>query len=155
MRLVVAAVGRARRDPLAAAFDTYAGRLVAPLGPLTLREIDPARDGTVDARRRVEAAALLATVPADAVAVVLDRRGRDLASEDLAARLADWRDGGVRTVCFLIGGADGLDDAVHGRADLVLSFGQATWPHLLARVMLAEQLYRSATILAGHPYHRG
>ena len=86
--------------------------------------------------------------------VVLDERGRDLSSEDLAHQLGAWRDNGVRETRFLIGAADGHDDAARIGADLLLAFGRATWPHLLARAMLAEQLYRATTILAGHPYHR-
>lgn len=86
--------------------------------------------------------------------VLLDERGRDLSSDELAAQLARWRDDGVREARFLIGAADGHDDAARAGADLVIAFGRATWPHLLARAMLAEQLYRATTILAGHPYHR-
>lgn len=87
--------------------------------------------------------------------VLLDERGRDLSSEELAAILGRWRDEGVREARFVIGAADGHDDGARASADLLLAFGRATWPHLLARAMLAEQLYRATTILAGHPYHRG
>ena len=87
--------------------------------------------------------------------VLLDERGRDLSSTELATQLARWRDDGVREARFLIGAADGHDDATRASADLVMAFGRATWPHLLTRAMLAEQLYRATTILAGHPYHRG
>ena len=86
--------------------------------------------------------------------VALDEKGRDLASEDLAKILEDWRDGGIREARFLIGAADGHSDEQRRDADLLLSFGKATWPHLLVRAMLAEQLYRATSILAGHPYHR-
>ena len=86
--------------------------------------------------------------------VALDERGRDLPSTDLAALLARWRDDGVREVRFLIGAADGHDVATRDKADLLLGFGRATWPHMLVRAMLAEQLYRALTILDGHPYHR-
>jgi 23S rRNA (pseudouridine1915-N3)-methyltransferase len=87
--------------------------------------------------------------------ILLDERGRDLSSGELAAQLNRWRDEGVREARFLIGAADGHDDAARAAADLTIAFGRATWPHLLARAMLAEQLYRATTILAGHPYHRG
>ena len=87
--------------------------------------------------------------------VILDERGKDLSSEELATVLGRWRDEGVREARFLIGAADGHDEATRRQADLVLSFGRATWPHLIARAMLAEQLYRATSILAGHPYHRG
>jgi 23S rRNA (pseudouridine1915-N3)-methyltransferase len=86
--------------------------------------------------------------------VLLDERGEVLASTDFAARLGRWRDDGVREARFLIGAADGFGDAERRDADLLLSFGRATWPHMLARAMLVEQLYRATTILAGHPYHR-
>ena len=86
--------------------------------------------------------------------VLLDERGEGLSSGELAARLGRWRDDGVREARFLIGAADGFGDAERAGADLLLSFGRATWPHMLARAMLAEQLYRATTILAGHPYHR-
>jgi 23S rRNA (pseudouridine1915-N3)-methyltransferase len=86
--------------------------------------------------------------------VALDERGRDLPSTDLAALLARWRDDGVRETRFLIGAADGHDAATRDKADLLLGFGRATWPHMLVRAMLAEQLYRALSILDGHPYHR-
>ncbi|NTZ43490.1 23S rRNA (pseudouridine(1915)-N(3))-methyltransferase RlmH [Altererythrobacter sp. SALINAS58] len=86
--------------------------------------------------------------------VVLDERGKALGSEDFAAILGDWRDSGIREARFNLGAADGFSSAERAEADLVLSFGAATWPHLLARAMLLEQLYRATTIIAGHPYHR-
>lgn len=86
--------------------------------------------------------------------VVLDERGIQLSSEQFAAQLGKWRDQGVREVRFLIGAADGHDDEARARADLLIAFGPQTWPHMLARAMLAEQLYRATAILAGHPYHR-
>lgn len=86
--------------------------------------------------------------------VLLDERGKDLSSEDFAAILGRWRDDGVRECRFLLGAADGHSDIERAEADLLFAFGKATWPHLLARAMLAEQLYRATTILAGHPYHR-
>ena len=96
---------------------------------------------------------MLAAVPAGALMVALDERGEAWSSTELARRLAAWRDTGA-TIAFAIGGADGLDPAVIGRADAVLSLGAMTWPHFLARGMLLEQLYRAQQILAGHPYHR-
>ncbi len=86
--------------------------------------------------------------------VLLDERGKSLCSEDFAALLGRWRDEGVRECRFVLGAADGHSDAERGAADLLLAFGSATWPHLLVRAMLAEQLYRATAILAGHPYHR-
>jgi len=91
---------------------------------------------------------------ANAITVVLDERGKTLSSMDLAKKLEGWRDTGRREVRFLIGAADGHDEALKNGADLLLSFGPATWPHMLARAMLAEQLFRATSILANHPYHR-
>lgn len=89
-----------------------------------------------------------------AIVIALDERGKSLSSEALAKQLASWRDAGEARVAFVIGGADGLPAAVKAKAKLTLAFGSATWPHLLVRTMMAEQLYRAMTILSGHPYHR-
>ncbi len=92
--------------------------------------------------------------PQNGVTILLDEKGEQLGSLALAHRLEAWRDAGRREARFMIGGADGFEEAEHGSADLLLGFGKATWPHLLARVMLAEQLWRATSILANHPYHR-
>ena len=104
---------------------------------------------------RHEGELLLRAVPDGARVVALDAAGKTLTSAAFAKHLGAWRDAGVKDVAFLIGGADGLDGAVTGAADLVLSLGAMTWPHLLARAMLAEQIFRAQCILSGHPYHRG
>ena len=96
----------------------------------------------------------LPDLPTNSVSIVLDERGESVSSVELAKRLGDWRDNGKREARFLIGAADGHDDDARSQADLLLSFGAATWPHLLARAMLAEQLFRATSILANHPYHR-
>lgn len=115
-----------------------------------LIEIDGRKSRDADDEwRRIEA-----RLPNGAARVVLDERGRDFGSVDLAKRLGQWRDQG-RDVAFVIGGAYGLPDAARASADLLLAFGAATWPHLLVRAMLAEQLYRAHDILAGGPYHHG
>lgn len=93
-------------------------------------------------------------LPAGGVTVVLDERGKAISSADLAKRLEAWRDGGKREVRFLVGAADGHGEEQRRSADFLLSFGSATWPHLLVRAMLAEQLFRATSILANHPYHR-
>jgi 23S rRNA (pseudouridine1915-N3)-methyltransferase len=155
MRLWLAAVGRSRPGTLRELYEDYAARLAAPFGPLALREVEVRQALPPDRRREKEGALLLEAVPAGAVAVALDERGRDLSSDALAGRLSAWREQAVGDLAFLIGGADGHAEAVRDRADLTLAFGRATWPHLLVRVMLAEQLYRARTILEGHPYHRG
>ncbi|HTO83861.1 MAG TPA: 23S rRNA (pseudouridine(1915)-N(3))-methyltransferase RlmH [Methylomirabilota bacterium] len=154
MRILVAAVGRGRSGSEQALFDAYRRRLS---WPVTLREVEERRKLPATQLTQREGELLLAALPkAPALFVVaLDPRGKALSSEDLARRLADWRDRGVNELAFLIGGADGHAEAVRRRADFLLSFGPMTWPHLLARAMLAEQLYRAQQILAGHPYHRG
>jgi 23S rRNA (pseudouridine1915-N3)-methyltransferase len=96
----------------------------------------------------------LPDLPANSVSVVLDERGQSLSSTELAKKLETWRDGGKREARFLIGAADGHEEQQRKGADLLLSFGPATWPHLLVRAMLAEQLFRATSILANHPYHR-
>ena len=101
-----------------------------------------------------EGGLLLGSAPAGATLVALDRRGKVLDSQAFADRLARWRDNSVSDVAFLIGGAEGHAEPLLKKADLVLSFGAMTWPHLLARAMLAEQIYRAKQLLAGHPYHR-
>jgi len=151
MEILVIAVGRLKSGPLKELERHYADRIT---WPLALREVEERRKLPPPERIEREGALLLAALPADAVAVALDGRGPALSSEALAARLAAWRDGGTGSVAFLIGGADGLADAVRRRAQLVLGLGPMTWPHFLVRGMLLEQLYRAQQILAGHPYHR-
>ena len=150
MRFHIIAVGRLRRGVEGDLFEHFQGRI---RWPLDIHEIDDRKSGT-DGRKAREGKSILAAIPDDAIVATLDEKGRDLGSEDLAARIGDWRDSGIRDMAFVIGGADGLAEDVRRRADLVLAFGRATWPHLLVRGMLAEQLYRAQQILSGHPYHR-
>lgn len=138
MLLHIIARGKIARSPEGELVDRYLKRLT---WPHKLTEL-PDRGGA-------EPAAL-----APSVTVLLDERGKALASSELAAKLEKWRDGGTRECRFVLGAADGHSDAERDTADLLLSFGPATWPHLLARAMLAEQLYRATSWLAGHPYHR-
>jgi 23S rRNA (pseudouridine1915-N3)-methyltransferase len=147
--LQVIAVGRLRSGPEAALFAHYGAHLRPPLG---LVEVAEARGAPGEIRRR-EAASLLGALPPQAFVVALDLGGAAPDSEGLAAMLERWL-ALSRPVCFLIGGAEGLDAAVLARADHVLSLGPLTWPHFLARAMLAEQLFRARAIAAGHPYHR-
>ena len=149
MRLVVAAVGRGRDDPAQALFESYRRRLP---WPVELREVRAGGGGK--AGREREAAALLKGLPEGAHVVALDGTGKGLGSEAFATWLGGVRDDGVSVLAFLIGGADGHGASVLSRADTVLSLGPMTWPHLLVRAMLAEQLWRAASILSGHPYHR-
>ena len=158
MRIGVHAVGRMKAGPERELADRYFSRF-AKAGPAIglefsgVAEIAESRARSADERRREEAAAL-DTHRGDAALVLLDERGRNPASEDIAGQIAKLRDAGRKRLVFAIGGPDGHDAASRDGADMVLSFGAQTWPHQLVRVMLAEQLYRAATILSGHPYHR-
>ena len=144
----VIAVGRLRTGPEAELFARYSERLRPPLA---LIEVAEARGALAEVKRR-EGAALLAALPLNAFAVPLDLGGRAPDSEGFAGLVERWL-GQSRPLCFLIGGAEGLDRAVLARADHILSLGPLTWPHFLARAMLAEQLFRARAIAAGHPYH--
>jgi 23S rRNA (pseudouridine1915-N3)-methyltransferase len=159
MRLIVTAVGRMKSGPDRDLAERYLDRTAKAGRSLGLKSIDiveiaESRAARADDRMAEEAAALAKAIEPGAVRVVLDEHGTSLSSEDFAARLGRWRDGGRPTVGFMIGGADGLGPSARTGADLVLAFGAATWPHQLVRIMLLEQLYRAVTILAGHPYHR-
>ncbi|WP_395540750.1 23S rRNA (pseudouridine(1915)-N(3))-methyltransferase RlmH [Neotabrizicola sp. sgz301269] len=155
MRVQLCVVGRLRTGPERALIDDYLDRFgktgrALGLGPATEHEVEDRKGGGMAA----DAALLSRAVPAGAALVILDERGEELTSPDFAARIARFRDSGRQDLALLIGGADGLDPALRARADLAIRFGRMVWPHMLARVMLAEQLYRAATILAGSPYHR-
>ncbi len=155
MRIRIAAVGRLRRSPESELVADYLDRFsrigrALGLGPAEVVEIDDRKQGGPSA----QAQQIAGICPRGAILCALDERGRQVTSPDFAATLAEWRDRGTGAVVFAIGGADGLDAGLIARADLVLSLGRMVWPHALARVMLAEQLYRAATILAGTPYHR-
>jgi len=158
MLIAVHAVGRMKAGSEQELAARYFDRL-AKAGPAIglefsgVAEIAEGRAQSADERRRDEAARLRSGIARDAALILLDERGKNLSSEQLAQRIAGLRDDG-RRAAFVIGGPDGLDRAFRAEAALLLSFGQLTWPHQLVRVMLAEQLYRAATILAGHPYHR-
>jgi 23S rRNA (pseudouridine1915-N3)-methyltransferase len=154
MRILIAAVGRGRSGPEQTLFEAYRQRIT---WPLVLKEVEERRPLPAARLMAREGELLMAALPAKAgglVVVALDERGKALASEAFARRIAGWRDGGAQDLAFLIGGADGHAPAVRERADFLLSLGPMTWPHLMVRAMLAEQLYRAQQILAGHPYHR-
>ena len=155
MKLHLCAVGRIRTGPERALVDDYVTRFdrtgrALGLGPLVEHEVEDKRGGGMEA----EADLLARAVPNGALLAVLDERGRVLSSPEFADQLAKWRDGGRQDVAFVIGGADGIAPSLRDKADFSLSFGRMVWPHMMVRVMLAEQLYRAATILAGSPYHR-
>jgi 23S rRNA (pseudouridine1915-N3)-methyltransferase len=159
MRLSIVAVGRLKDGPERELYLKYAkriddtGRSVA-LGPLALAELPEARQASATQRRADEAARLLEQASGADLLVVLDGGGKAFGSDAFARWLAARRDEGSRHAAFLIGGPDGHGESTLARAQLKLSLGAMTLPHGLARIILAEQLYRAATILSGHPYHR-
>ena len=159
MRIVVAAVGRLKQGPETELAERYAKRATQTGRNLGLRaveiiEIRESRADEAGKRMLEESIALANVIPQNAAVVVLDSRGENLDSASLAGQLAKWRSNDRPAVVFLIGGADGLAPSLRDKANLRIAFGTATWPHQLVRVMLLEQLYRAATILTGHPYHR-
>jgi 23S rRNA (pseudouridine1915-N3)-methyltransferase len=159
MRIVVIAVGRLGQGAERELAEAYRKRAQAAGRALSLREIEiveirESRASEVERRRVEEAIAIANVIPEGAVAVLLDEHGENLDSAGLAELLREWRAQDRPAVCFVIGGTDGLAANLRERAARTLAFGAATWPHRLVRIMLLEQLYRAATILAGHPYHR-
>jgi 23S rRNA (pseudouridine1915-N3)-methyltransferase len=151
MKLLVAAIGKAGRGPEQALIDEYRKRLP---WRLDIRELEYKKHGT-DLQRKQGETALLAQAAKDAQATVaLDERGELLNSREFAAKLGAFQREGLSSIAFVIGGSDGLDFTQLPRVEFKLSFGRMSWPHILARAMLAEQLYRAHTILQGHPYHR-
>jgi len=151
MRLTLCAVGRAKAGPERDLFDHYARRLT---WPFELREVDERKPLVGAVLKRREADLLRAQIPKKSTIVVLDERGRNLTSPEFAMRLGRWQDDGIRETTFVIGGADGIDGDLRLQADLMLSLGKFTWPHMLVRGLLVEQIYRAQCILVGHPYHR-
>ena len=154
MRIAIVAVGKIGRVPEAALALDYAARATASgralgLGPVEVIEVESKKPG-----KAAEADALRAAIGDGALVVACDERGRAWPSRAFADKVAAWRDSGERKLAFVIGGADGLDPAFVSHARETLAFGPQTWPHALARAMLAEQVYRAVTILAGSPYHR-
>ena len=159
MRIVVAAVGRLKRGPETELSERYAKRATQTGRTLGLRDVEiieirESRAAEPAKRMLEESIALANIIPQGAAVALLDSRGENLDSASLAAQLNKFRNNDRPAVVFLIGGADGLAAGLHDKATLKLSFGAATWPHQLVRVMLLEQLYRATTILTGHPYHR-
>ena len=155
MRVAICAVGRLRQGPERELYDDYLTRFdrtgrAHGLGPAQLVEVEDRKGGGMAA----EAALLEKSIPTGALICTMDERGKVMSSPQFAELLAGWRDQGRQDLAFVIGGADGIDPGLRARADASLSFGKMVWPHMLVRVMLAEQLYRAASILAGTPYHR-
>ena len=159
MRVLMLAIGRMKKGAEADLAERYlkratqAGRAIG-IRSVEIVEIRESRAGDSERRKLEESIALANVIPDGAHVVLLDERGESLGSAAFADRLARWRDGGQTVAVFIIGGADGLAQTLRDKAHSTLSFGQATWPHQLVRIMLLEQLYRAVTILSGHPYHR-
>jgi 23S rRNA (pseudouridine1915-N3)-methyltransferase len=159
MRVIVICVGRLKQGPERELAERYRerfddiGRKLGFRG-LELHEISESRARDAATRMVEEAAAISALLPEKYVLVALDERGDSVDSASFARHLGRWRDQSVANTIFVIGGADGLSPEFQRKAKLRIAFGSATWPHQMVRVMLLEQLYRAATILAGHPYHR-
>ncbi len=155
MRVHICAVGRLRAGPEKTLIDDYLTRFdrtgrALGLGPARVVEVEDKKGGGMAA----EADLLARALPQGAVVCVLDERGKVETSPAFATRLAGWRDAGRGDLALIIGGADGIDAVLRDRADHAVSFGKMVWPHMMVRVMLAEQLYRAASILAGGPYNR-
>jgi 23S rRNA (pseudouridine1915-N3)-methyltransferase len=159
MRLLIIAVGRLKQGPERELAERYRerfddiGRKLGFQG-IEVKEIAESRARDAHSRFTEEAAAISAVIPPKSALVALDERGDNLESHDFARRLGRWRDDQIANTIFAIGGADGLSPELRRIAQLKMAFGSATWPHQMVRVMLLEQIYRAATILAGHPYHR-
>jgi 23S rRNA (pseudouridine1915-N3)-methyltransferase len=159
MRLLVVSIGRLKQGPERELAERYRerfediGRKLGFRG-LEIHEISESRARDAATRIAEEAAAISAAIPEKSVLVALDERGKSIDSVTFARELGRWRDDGIADTIFTIGGADGLSPDLQRRANLRIAFGSATWPHQMVRVMLLEQIYRAATILSGHPYHR-
>ena len=158
MKLGIVAVGRLKDGPERDLVERYRGRIGAMAGSLGCSGLDitelPEGRGRREEERRAEEANAIRVRLGGAV-IVFDERGRAIGSDGFASKLRDWRDSGRPSLACVIGGPDGLDPKIRDAADLTLSFGAMTLPHQLVRVLVAEQIYRALTILAGHPYHRG
>ncbi len=151
MKLLIAAVGKAKPSPEQQLFIDYTKRIP---WKIALKEVE-SKQADLGKRKAREAELLLAACEGHTHMIALDETGKNLNSRELAATIATWQKNGVSSLVCVIGGADGLHDSVLNRAQLVLSFGRLTWPHMLVRALLAEQLYRTHSIISGHPYHRG
>jgi len=151
MRVTLAAVGKMKDSPEKVLLEKYIRQLP---WAFTLKEIDIKKSLESDQRKEAEAQKLLEACSDAHKLIALDERGENQSSESLAKHIAGWQQQGCSHIAFIIGGQDGLSQSIRDKSHLLLSFGKLTWPHMLVRPMLAEQLYRIHTILSGHPYHR-
>ncbi len=158
MQFTLIAVGRAKTGPAKDIFEFYQKRLEGLRRTtgwsLTLKEVEERKNLPTEQLKKRESELLQAACPPGALIVALDETGKQITSADFAKQLRRWQDTHVSQLCFLIGGADGLDKHLKEKADFTLCLGRMTWPHLLVRGLLAEQLYRAGCLLCGHPYHK-
>lgn len=151
MNIEIIAVGRLKKGPELDLIETYLKRCPWPVNITEVEEKRPLKGANRMAR---EADLILAAIPAGAHVIALDERGAEMRSKAFAKKISNWQDQGLSVLVFLIGGADGYDAKIKERANGLISFGHMTWPHMMVRAMLCEQLYRASTILQGHPYHK-
>lgn len=151
MRITVCAVGRLKKGPWRALVDEYVKRLN---WSVTVVEVEAKAGLSGTALKDEEGQLLLKSIPEDSYIITLDEKGRESTSRELSQKIEHIQHHGGGKICFVIGGADGLSDVVKSRVNQSISFGRTTWPHMMVRVMLLEQVYRAQQILNGHPYHR-
>jgi len=150
MKILITAIGKSKKSPATELYAEYAKRLP---WKIALKEFE-AKEQNTTARKSKEGELLLSACAGYECIIALDETGETLSSKEFAGKLGNWQQSGISSFAFIIGGADGLDATVLKKASLVWSFGRVTWPHMLVRGMLAEQLYRAQTLISGHPYHR-
>ena len=159
MRIHIGAIGKLKKSPEHSLSDEYFDRVrklgrTSGITALDIKEYPESQAASANLRKSDEAIRLLAGCPPHSTIIILDENGTQLSSQKLATRIGRFRDEGVQTLAFLIGGPDGHDNDLLAKGALKIAFGSMTWPHRLVRIMLAEQIYRSITILLNHPYHR-
>ena len=151
MNLFILAVGRIKKGPEKSLWDLYAKRLK---WSLILREVEAKNSYGAGEVKRKEAELLLNKVPKNALLIAMDQNGEDISSGDFAKKIIDWQEAGIKDLAIAIGGSGGLDKIMLDKAKYIISMGSMTWPHMLARVLLLEQVYRAQCILNRHPYHK-
>jgi 23S rRNA (pseudouridine1915-N3)-methyltransferase len=151
MRVTIAAIGKFKPSPEKDIFTSYIKRIP---WQVELKELEARKALQGNQQKEAEAALLIAAIPKNSRIIALDERGKSISSAELAGLISSWQVEGWGSAAFIIGGADGLADSVRQKADFTLSFGKLTWPHMLVRAMLAEQVYRAYSIISNHPYHR-
>jgi len=151
LKVTVAAIGKFKKSPAEAIFTSYIKRIP---WKIELKELEAKKGLEGEQLKAAEAGLLLSAIPKSGKIIALDERGKNISSVELADVISSWQSNGCSSVSFIIGGADGLNADMRKKADFILSFGKLTWPHMLIRPMLAEQIYRVHTIISGHPYHR-